>query len=67
MRDLMERRGLLDRYDTIIAAQEELERERRVRAKRSQRSIIIMGCAGMVTILIMMIVVFTIIIVKMGG
>jgi len=67
MRDQMERRGLLDRYDTIIAEQEELERERQARAKRSQRSIIIMGCAGMVTILIMMIVVFTLIAIQMGG
>jgi hypothetical protein len=67
MRELMERRGLLDLYNTIIAQQEEIERERRARARRAQTSVIIMGCAGMGAILIMMLLVFIIIALKMIG
>jgi hypothetical protein len=67
MSQLMERRGLLELYNTIIAQQEEIERERRTRARRGQTGIIIMGCAGMGAILIMMLVVFIIIALKMAG
>ena len=67
MRELMDRRGLGDLYNRIVAEQEEIERARQAKAKQSQRSIMIMGCAGMVTILIMMIVVFTLIIIKLGS
>jgi hypothetical protein len=67
MRELMERRGLLDQYNTVIAQQEEIERERRARAKRAQTSVIIMGCAGIGAILIMMLLVFIIIALKLMG
>jgi hypothetical protein len=67
MRVLMEQRGLLDLYDTIIARQEEIERERRARARRGQTSVIIMGCAGMGAIVIMMLIVFIIIALQMTG
>jgi len=65
MRTLMERRGLLDRYNTIIAEQEQIEQERLARARRSQTTIVIMGCAGMGLILIMMLTVFIIIALKL--
>jgi len=67
MRTLMESRGLLDLYNTIVAQQEEIESERRARARRGQTSVIIMGCAGMGAILIMMLLVFIIIALKMAG
>jgi hypothetical protein len=67
MRGLMERRGLLDLYNTIVVQQEEIERERRARARRGQTSVIIMGCAGIGAILIMMLIVFIIIALKMTG
>jgi Asp/Glu/hydantoin racemase len=67
MRELMERRGLLDLYDTIIAQQEEIEQERRARARRGQTSVIIIGCAGMASILIMILIVFAIIALKLIG
>lgn len=65
MRALMERRNLGDLYSTIIAEQEEIEKERRARAKRGQQSIIIMGCAGMGAILIMILTVMFIILLQM--
>jgi hypothetical protein len=65
MRELMERRGLLEHYNTIVAEQEIIEQERRARAKRGQKSIIIMGCAGMGAIIIMMLVIFIIIVLKL--
>jgi hypothetical protein len=67
MRTLMEQRGLLELYNAIIAQQEEIERERKARARRGQTSVIIMGCAGMGAILIMMLLVFIIIALKMTG
>jgi hypothetical protein len=67
MRTLMEGRGLLKLYNTIVAQQEEIERERKARARRGQTSVIIMGCAGMGAILIMMLLVFIIIALKMAG
>ena len=67
MRQLMERRGLLDLYNTIIVQQEEIEQERRVRARRGQTSVIIIGCAGMASILLMILIVFAIIAFKLIG
>jgi hypothetical protein len=67
MRQLMERRGQLDLYDTIIAKQEEIEQERRARARRGQTSVIVMGCAGMGAILIMVLLVMIVIALKLAG
>lgn len=67
MRTLMEQRGLLDLYNTTVTQQEEIERDRKARARRGQTSVIIMGCAGMGAILIMMLLVFIIIALKMLG
>jgi len=67
MRQLMEGRGLLDMYNTIIAQQEEVEQERRARARRGQTSVIVIGCAGMASILIMILIVFAIIALKLIG
>jgi hypothetical protein len=67
MRQLMERRDLLDLYNTIIAQQGEIEQERRARARRGQTSIIIIGCAGMASILLMILIVFAMIAFKLIG
>jgi len=64
---LMEQRGLLDLYNAIVTQQEEIELERKARARRGQTSVIIMGCAGMGAILVMMLLVFIIIALKMLG
>jgi len=65
MRTLMEQRGLQELYDTVIAKQEEIEQERRARARRGQTNVMIMGCAGMGAILIMLLVVLVIIALKL--
>ena len=67
MRELMEARGLAERYRTIAAEQEEYERIRREKARRGQTSVIIIGCAGMGAILIMILTVLFIIALQMAG
>jgi hypothetical protein len=61
MGELMERRGLGDLYNTILAQQEEIERWRRAKARKGQTNVIIIGCAGMGAILIMILTVLLII------
>jgi hypothetical protein len=65
MRQLMERRGLQELYESIITKQQEIEHERRARARRGQTGVLIMGCAGMGAILIMLLVVLVIIALKL--
>jgi hypothetical protein len=61
MQELMEARGLGERYSAIVAEQEEYELQRKAKARRGQTSVMIMGCAGMGAILIMMLTVLLII------
>lgn len=67
MRVLMESKGLGERYQAILAEQIEYDRVRREKAKRSQNTIMIMGCAGIGSIVIMMLVVFLIIGLQLAG
>jgi hypothetical protein len=67
MKALMEARGLGERYNAILAEQVEHDRVRSEKAKRSQNTILIMGCAGIGAIVIMMLVVFLIIALQMAG
>lgn len=67
MRTLMEARGLGERYKAIVAGQVEYDRVRREKAKKAQNSVLIMGCAGMGSILLMMLSVLLIIALQMTG
>ncbi len=67
MRSLMEARGLGDRYRAMVERQVEYDRVRKEKAKRAQNRILVMGCAGMGTILLMMLVVFLIIALQLVG
>ena len=67
MRQLMEARGLGERYRAIVEGQAEYDRARRERAKRAQNSVLVMGCAGMGAILLMMLIVFLIIALQLMG
>jgi hypothetical protein len=68
MRRLMQSQGLLDRYNaTVEAAQRsyiEHQEARKVRASQAQRSVLIMGCAGLALIAIMVLTVLLIIAIK---
>lgn len=61
MKRLMQERGLGERYDEIIAAQQEHARLLQERGKRAQQSLIAMGCAGIGFIIMMMLGVFVVI------
>ncbi|MEO5953256.1 MAG: hypothetical protein ABIQ44_12390 [Chloroflexia bacterium] len=67
MHTLMEARGLGDLYNEILARQVEFDTVRNARAKRTQNSILIMGCAGIGTIVLMMLAVFLIIGLQLAG
>jgi hypothetical protein len=68
MRRLMEAEGLLDKYSVIAEAQQraymEQQAARKARAKSAQRSVLIIGCAGMTFIVFMMLTVLLIIAIK---
>lgn len=67
MHKLMEGRGLVDLYNEILARQIEYDTVRNAKAKRTQNSIIIMGCAGIGAIVLMMAAVFLIIALQLAG
>lgn len=66
MRRLMEGQGEGERYAQIVSEYEAYLAERKARAKSGQRSVLIMGCAGMGAILIMMLTVLLIIALQMA-
>ena len=68
MRRLMEEQGLLDRYDALLegrVARRELTEEEKVRAKGEQRSVMIIGCAGIAFLVMMALTVTLIIFLKL--
>lgn len=68
MRRLMQAQGLLDRYNAVVEGQQRLyieqQEARKARARSAQRSIVIIGCAGMALILILVLTVLLIIALK---
>lgn len=68
MRRVMQAQGLLDRYNAAVEGQQrsyiEQQEALRARARSAQRSILIIGCAGMALILILVLTVLLIIALK---
>jgi hypothetical protein len=69
MQRLMEAQGLLDKYSVIAEAQQraymEQQATRKARAKSAQRSVLLIGCAGMTLIVFMLLTVLLIIAIKL--
>src|SRR5207253_9690283 len=69
MKRLMQAQGLLDRYNAAVEGQQrsyiEQQEAHKARARSAQRSIVMMGCAGMGLILILVLTVLLIIALKM--
>ena len=69
MRRLMQAQGLLDRYSLVAEAAQrayvEQQQAREARARSAQRSVLLVGCAGMALIALMMLTVFLIIAIKL--
>ena len=59
--------GLGDRYNAMMREYEVYLQERRARARKGQRSVLLIGCAGMGLIAIMMLTVLLIIVLKLVG
>lgn len=67
MRELMEARGLGEKYREIINNQVEYDKVRGAKARKAQNSIIIMGCSGIGAIVLMMLAVLLIIALQWAG
>lgn len=67
MKRLMYERGMGERYEEIVTAQEEHERAYKARARRGQTSVLTIGCAGMALLAFMILTVLLIIAIKMSG
>jgi hypothetical protein len=69
MRRLMQAQGLLDRYSLVAEAAQrayvEQQQAREARARSAQRSVLLVGCAGMALIAFMMLTVLLIIAIKL--
>jgi hypothetical protein len=69
MRRLMQAQGLLDKYSLMAEAAQrayvEQQRTREARARSAQRSVLLVGCAGMALIALMMMTVLLIIAIKL--
>jgi hypothetical protein len=69
MRRFMEAQNLLDRYSLVAEVQQRLYLEqqaaRKVKARSGQRSVLLIGCAGMSLILLMMLTVLLVIALRM--
>lgn len=67
MRAVMEARGLGERYNSIVTDQVAFDVARSQRARKAQTSVIIMGCVGIGTIILMILAVLLIIGLQMMG
>lgn len=76
MRRLMEAKGLGEKYNAIVAAQSPSRKKSRFdpenpgdkpRVRRSQTSVVVIGCAGIAAMLIMALTVLLIVILRVSG